>query len=87
MHPSQDFDLEQDPPPLSADLAQDLELGTLLSVMAGGDEFLFDVAQRQADGERTFRISPGTPLPTSHGGDVYRHIFAADLQSAAQGSG
>jgi MutS domain V len=46
MHPGQDFDFAQDPPPLSADLAQDLELGTLLNVMAGGDKFLFDVAQR-----------------------------------------
>lgn len=27
------------------------------------------------------------PLPTSHGGDVYRQILAADLQSAALRSG
>jgi len=46
MHPGQDFELEQDPPPWSADLARDLELGALLNAMAGGDKFLFDVAQR-----------------------------------------
>jgi MutS domain V len=46
MHDGQDFDLEADPPPLSADLAQDLELGTLWNAMAAGDQFLYDVAQR-----------------------------------------
>jgi hypothetical protein len=46
MHEHADFDLESDPPPLSADLAQDLELGTLWNAMAAGDHFLFDVAQR-----------------------------------------
>jgi len=46
MHERADFDLEADPPPLSADLAQDLELGTLWNAMAAGDQFLFDVAQR-----------------------------------------
>jgi MutS domain V len=46
MHADQDFDLERDPAPLSADLAQDLELGTLWNAMAAGDQFLFNVAQR-----------------------------------------
>jgi len=46
MHDGQDFDLAADPPPLSADLAQDLELGTLWNAMAAGDQFLYDVAQR-----------------------------------------
>ncbi len=46
MHDGADFGLAADPPPLSADLAQDLELGTLWNAMAAGDEFLFDVAQR-----------------------------------------
>ncbi len=46
MHEQADFDLDADPPPLSADLAQDLELGTLWNAMAAGDQFLFDVAQR-----------------------------------------
>jgi hypothetical protein len=43
---------------------------------------LFLRAERQADGERTFRMAEGEPLPTSYGEDVYRRIFAADLESA-----
>jgi DNA mismatch repair ATPase MutS len=35
-------------------------------------------AERLADGQRTFRIVPGEPLPTSHGEDIYRRIFAGD---------
>jgi len=46
LHDGRDFDLAADPPPLSADLAQDLELGTLWNVMAAGDKFRYDVAQR-----------------------------------------
>lgn len=46
MHAGQDFDLERELPPNSADLIGDLELGTLLDAMAAGDKFLFDVAQR-----------------------------------------
>jgi hypothetical protein len=46
MHADRDFDL-QGPLPANAEaLVQDLELKTLLDVMAGGDEFLFDVARR-----------------------------------------
>ena len=39
---------------------------------------LFLRAERQPDGQRTFRITPGEPLPTSHGEDVYQRIFGAD---------
>jgi len=35
-------------------------------------------AQREEDGERTFRIEPGAPLPTSYGQDLYRRIFGED---------
>jgi DNA mismatch repair ATPase MutS len=42
---------------------------------------LFLRAQRRPDGSRTFRMAEGKPLPTSHGQDVYRRIFAADLDS------
>ncbi len=34
-------------------------------------------AERTADGERTFRVLEGEPLPTSHGVDIYRRVFAA----------
>jgi hypothetical protein len=32
-------------------------------------------AERLPDGQRTFRLFPGEPLPTSHGEDLYRRIF------------
>lgn len=50
----------------------------------GLDNALFLRAERQEDGERTFKISAGAPLPTSYGQDLYDDIFgpAADkLQS------
>ena len=46
MYPDRDFDLQKDLPPNEADLASDLELGVLLSAMAGGDEFLFEMARQ-----------------------------------------
>ncbi len=57
------------------DLAQRLDL-------EGMETALFLRAERQADGRRTFRVAVGEPLPTSHGEDVYRRIFGADLDSA-----
>ena len=45
MYPDRDFYLGQDLPPNEADLAGDLELGIVLSAMADGDSFLFDVAR------------------------------------------
>jgi MutS domain V len=38
---------------------------------------LFLRAERLEDGRRTFRLFEGEPLPTSHGGDLYRQIFKA----------
>jgi hypothetical protein len=38
---------------------------------------LFLRAERQADGTRTFRLVEGEPLETSHGGDLYREVFAS----------
>jgi DNA mismatch repair ATPase MutS len=46
MHPDQDFDLQRDLPPHQAALTQDLELNTLFDAMAGGDQFLYEVAKR-----------------------------------------
>lgn len=50
-----------------------------------GDAALFLRAERRADGARTFRVVPGEPLPTSHGEDLYRRIFAdaPDLAATA----
>ena len=44
MYRDRDFDLQQKPPSSEQAMAQDLELGTLFSAMAGGDEFLYQVA-------------------------------------------
>ncbi len=40
-------------------------------------------AQREEDGERTFRIEPGAPLPTSYGQDLYRRIFGESPSGTA----
>jgi hypothetical protein len=39
------------------------------------DDALFLRAERLPDGQRTFRLIEGEPLPTSHGEDIYRRIF------------
>ena len=42
---------------------------------------LFLRAERQLDGQRTFRLTEGEPLATSYGEDSYRRIFGtADLE-------
>jgi hypothetical protein len=46
MHPDQDFDLQRELPAHQAALTQDLELSTLFVAMAGGDQFLYEVAER-----------------------------------------
>ena len=38
-------------------------------------------AERLPDGRRTFRIVDGEPLPTSHGGDLYRRVFETEGQA------
>jgi len=44
---------------------------------ANHEDALFLRAERLADGERTFRLVVGEPLPTSYGEDLYRRIFDA----------
>jgi MutS domain V len=46
MHPDRDFELEQELPANHEALITDLELEVLLSVMAAGDRFMFEVATR-----------------------------------------
>jgi hypothetical protein len=46
MHPGRDFDAAAEPPPGVEELRHDLELDTLQGAMAGGDEFLFEIAGR-----------------------------------------
>jgi hypothetical protein len=45
LHEDKDFDIEQELPSNATSLSQDLELDTLLRVMAGDDEFLLGVAR------------------------------------------
>jgi hypothetical protein len=40
----------------------------------GGDTALFLRAERASDGQRTFKLHVGEPLPTSFGEDIYRRI-------------
>jgi MutS domain V len=44
LFPDRDFDFGAELPPGHKDLIQDLELGTVLAAMAGGDKFLYDVS-------------------------------------------
>jgi hypothetical protein len=46
LYPDQDFDVTADLPANSADLIQDLEIGTVLEAMAAGDRFLYDISAR-----------------------------------------
>jgi len=46
------------------------------------DTALFLRAERQRDGQRTFRLVEGEPLPISYGADSYRRIFGAAPDSA-----
>jgi DNA mismatch repair ATPase MutS len=50
----------------------DLAQGFYLAKM---DATLFLRAERLADGQRTFRLVEGEPLPTSYGQDLYKRIF------------
>jgi DNA mismatch repair ATPase MutS len=43
----------------------------------GLDMALFLRAERQPDGQRTFRLFEGEPLPTSYGEDSYQRIFGS----------
>lgn len=43
---------------------------------------LFLRAERGPEGQRTYRLGPGEPLPTSHGADVFRRIFDEEPRTA-----
>ncbi len=44
---------------------------------------LFLRAERQADGQRTFKLHESEPLPTSFGQDVYRKVFQIGVAQSA----
>ncbi|NNM96099.1 MAG: DNA mismatch repair protein MutS [Candidatus Dormibacteraeota bacterium] len=56
---------------------------------AGRVDVLALRAERRADGQRSFKIKPGDPLPTAYGEDLYRRIFVAgrDQLPADPGAG
>jgi len=47
-----------------------------------GPSALFLRAERQPGGRRTFRLTVGEPLPTSHGQDVYADVFRTPAGAA-----
>jgi DNA mismatch repair ATPase MutS len=49
------------------------------------DSTLFLRAARGTDGARSFKLSAGTPLPTSYGEDSYRKVFGKGIESSATG--
>lgn len=51
----------------------------MYDTMKAGAVFLR--AERREGGERTFRVSPGEPLETSYGEDLYRKIFTEDARA------
>lgn len=51
----------------------------------GQENALFLRAEREADGQRTFRMASGAPRPTSHGDDVYAQVFGGHLYGAQAG--
>lgn len=57
------------------------ELTRSLKLEQPAQAVLFLRAERLPDGERSFRILPGEPLPTSYGVDLYRRIFAGSQQT------
>jgi len=42
------------------------------------------LAERRADGTRTFKLIEGGPLQTSYGEDLYRQVFEPEMRSAAE---
>jgi len=56
------------------DLADGLhrqQLGTALSLRT----------ERRPGGERSYKLSPGAPLPTSHGEDSYHKVFGMNVEA------
>jgi DNA mismatch repair ATPase MutS len=50
------------------------------------DDALFLRAERLPDGTRTYRLAVGAPRETSYGADLYREIFADDLDQGETGT-
>jgi DNA mismatch repair ATPase MutS len=46
---------------------------------------IFQRAEREADGTRTFKLAEGEPLQTSYGQDLYNKVFGVEDQTVAAG--
>ncbi len=51
----------------------------------GAEGVLLLRAERRADGERSFKLLPGDPLPTAYGEDLYRKVFPAAAERPRSG--
>jgi hypothetical protein len=80
LYPDQDFDFSADLPAASADLIQDLELGTVLDAMAAGDKFLRDIARRvlltSLTAPETIRYRQQVLADCLAGPDIVRQMYA-----------
>lgn len=52
--------------------------------LKGASDACFLRAERGEDGQRTYRVVPGEPLPTSYGEDLYQRIFDEHKVSPSQ---
>jgi DNA mismatch repair ATPase MutS len=50
------------------------------------DNAAFLRAERQSDGQRTFKLPPGEPLETSFGADLYQEIFGDSSETSLEAS-
>lgn len=50
-------------------------------------DIMFLRAERLTDGERTFRLVEGEPLPTSYGEDLYRQVFGQEPAASIRAGG
>jgi DNA mismatch repair ATPase MutS len=50
-------------------------------------DVMFLRAERLTDGERTFRLMEGEPLPTSYGEDLYRQVFGQEPAASIRAGG
>lgn len=85
LYPDHDLNPEQKLPPNHADLTQDLELNSLFSAMAQGDEFLFNVAKQVVlsgtDNLEVIRYRQEILKDCLNHPDVIRQIYQISIQA------
>lgn len=85
MHPEQDFDLTRPLPPLYRDTVQDLGWDALFDVMADGDKFSRQVAERAVlcslDDVETIRYRQAVLQDVLDQPDVVQHLYALTTET------